>query len=40
MGVKDMQGTPAHLETLHSKDGQRRHKSYCDYYRSNDKWCG
>lgn len=27
-----MQGVPAHLETLKSKDKQRRHPAYCRFH--------
>ena len=29
MRVRDMQGTPAHIETLVSTDGVRRHPAHC-----------
>lgn len=29
MGIRHMQGVPAHLETLHSDDGVRRHPAHC-----------
>lgn len=32
MGVNQMTGVPWHLETLHSNDDIRRHKSRCGYY--------
>ena len=27
--VRNMQGTPAHIETLKNKDGVRRHPAHC-----------
>ena len=38
MGVRHMQGTPAHIETLHAKD-KRRHRSKCEYYVSDTERC-
>lgn len=29
MGVRHMQGVPAHLEILHSSDSVRRHPAHC-----------
>lgn len=31
MGVRNMQGTPAHLETIKTTDGVRRHPAHCVY---------
>lgn len=39
MGVRKMQGVPAHLETLHSTDGKRRHKARCKFYIKSEKIC-
>ena len=38
MGVRHMQGTPAHIETLHIKD-EKRHRSKCVYYVSDTNRC-
>ena len=40
MGVRHMQGTPAHIETLHShSNDKRRHQSRCKYYVSDTGRC-
>lgn len=39
MGVRHMQGVSAHLTTLKSKDGKRRHKARCTYYNKQYKMC-
>ena len=39
MGVRKMQGVPAHLETLHSSDGKRRDKRRCKFYYKPEKIC-
>lgn len=31
MGVRHMQGVPAHIETLRPNDGKRRHPARCIY---------
>ena len=36
MGVRHMQGVPAHLETLKAK-GTRRHPAYCKYHEGEGK---
>ena len=39
MGIKHMQGVPAHLETLHNSDGKRRDKRRCIFYFKSEKMC-
>ena len=39
MGLRHMQGTPAHLETLHPTDGVKRNRYRCIEYNSSTKKC-
>ena len=39
MGVKNMQGTPYHIETLHNTDKKRRHKAKCKFIIKPAKIC-
>ena len=39
MGVRRMQGIPAHLENLHNSDGKRRDKRRCKFYIKSGKVC-
>lgn len=39
MGVRNMQGVAAHLETLRSLDGKRRDKRKCIFYYKPEKMC-
>lgn len=39
MGVRHMQGIPAHLEILHNSDGKRRDKRRCKFYIKPEKTC-
>ncbi len=37
MGIRHMQGVPAHLEVLHSNDNARRHPAYCIFAKRKGK---
>ncbi len=40
MGLRNLQGTPWHLENLHSKENDdRRYKGRCKYYSDSDNSC-
>lgn len=39
MGVRKMQGVPAHLEVLVCKDKKRRHMMRCKFIIKSDKAC-
>lgn len=39
MGVKNMTGTPWHVETLGTGEGKQRHRSHCSHYIYNTKQC-
>ena len=41
MGVRNMQGTPAHLETIKTTDGTHRHPARCIYAngKKNERKC-
>ncbi len=38
MGVRHMQGVPAHLEYLHTKD-KRRHPTHCIFCKGKERIC-
>lgn len=39
MGVNKMTGVPWHIETLHSNEEKKRHKSRCKYYNKSNEQC-
>lgn len=39
MGVRNMQGTPSHLETLRTGEKKRRDKRRCKFYTKPEKVC-
>lgn len=39
MGVRHMQGVPAHLEVLKATDGKRRHPTHCIFCEGKERIC-